>query len=63
MMCNMFFEGHSPDSLACDTTLRLMPDDSCDLVMLGGGHTEVLSGNQIFMSRSLDDGQLWSEKQ
>jgi hypothetical protein len=33
---SIVFDGKSPDRLACDTTLRLMPDGSWVMVMLGG---------------------------
>ncbi len=31
----VIFDGKSPDRLACDTTLRCMPDGSWMMVMLG----------------------------
>lgn len=54
------FDGEKPDSLACDTTLRKMPDGSWVMIMLGGGHTEPLPQNRIFLSRSQDAGKTWS---
>lgn len=54
------FEGKGDDRLACDTTLRKMPDGSWVMVMLGFGHTEPLPANQICLSRSTDHGQTWS---
>jgi hypothetical protein len=54
------FNGKAPDSLACDTTLREMPDGSWVMVMLGGGHTEPLPQNRVFLTRSLDRGMTWS---
>lgn len=55
------FDGKKPDSLACDTTLRKMPDGSWVMIMLGGGHSEPLPENRIFLSRSLDEGKTWTE--
>ncbi|MGC9346771.1 MAG: sialidase family protein [Anaerolineae bacterium] len=54
------FDGQPPDSLACDTTLRATPDGSWVTVMLGGGHTEPLPQNRIFLSRSTDQGASWT---
>lgn len=54
------FDGKKPDSLACDTTLRKMPDGSWVMIMLGGGHAEPLPQNRIFLSRSQDEGKTWS---
>lgn len=56
----LVFDGRAPDSLACDTTLREMPDGSWVMVMLGGGHTEPLPENRVFLTRSLDRGETWS---
>ncbi len=36
----VIFDGKSPNRLACDTTLRQMPDGSWVMVMLGGGDYE-----------------------
>ena len=54
------FDGKSPNSLACDTTLREMPDGSWLLMMLGGGNQEPLPENRVYLSRSLDKGNTWS---
>ena len=54
------FDGQAPDSLACDTTLRELPDGSWATVMLGGGHTELLPQNRVFQTRSMDSGRTWS---
>ncbi len=56
----VIFDGQPPDQLACDTTLREMPDGSWVMVMLGGGHTEPLPQNRIFLTRSTDLGRTWS---
>jgi len=55
----VIFDGKSPNKLACDTTLRLMPDGSWVLVMLGGGDREPDPRNQVFLSRSHDEGKTW----
>ncbi|MBL9153113.1 MAG: exo-alpha-sialidase, partial [Verrucomicrobiales bacterium] len=54
------FKGRSPDKLACDTTLRRMPDGSWVHVMLGGGDKEPDPRNGVFLQRSLDEGATWS---
>lgn len=59
----IIFDGQSPNKLACDTTLRAMPDGSWMMVMLGGGHTEPRPQNGIFVTRSTDHGQTWSPMQ
>jgi hypothetical protein len=56
----IIFDGKSPDRLACDTTLRTMPDGSWVMIMLGGGDAEPLPQNRVFLSRSRDEGQTWS---
>ena len=56
----IIFDGHDPDKLACDTTLRRMPDGSWVMVMLGGGNTEPLPANRVFITRSHDEGKTWS---
>ncbi|HAY83168.1 MAG TPA: hypothetical protein DCY79_25460 [Planctomycetaceae bacterium] len=55
----IIFDGISPNKLACDTTLRKMPDGSWVMVMLGGGDTEPLPANRIFLTRSHDLGKTW----
>ena len=57
----VIFDGQPPDQLACDTTLRKMPDGSWVMIMLGGGHTEPLPQNRIYLARSLDQGKSWSQ--
>lgn len=54
------FQGLPPDSLACDTTLRRLPDGSWVVMMLGGGTREPLPENRVFLSRSSDEGKTWS---
>ena len=54
------FDGRSPDKLACDTTLRRMPDGSWVHVMLGGGDKEPDPRNGVFLQRSQDEGGTWS---
>ena len=55
----IIFDGQSPNKLACDTTLRRMPDGSWVMVMLGGGDFEPLPANQVFLTRSRDEGKTW----
>lgn len=59
----VIFDGRSPDKLACDTTLRRLPDGSLVMIMLGGGDTEPLPQNRVFLSRSDDGGVSWSPMQ
>ncbi len=59
----IIFDGKSPNKLACDTTLRKMPDGSWVMIMLGGGDTEPLPQNRVFLARSLDEGKTWSDMQ
>lgn len=53
------FDGKTPNKLACDTTLREMPDGTWVMIMLGGGDTEPLPQNRVFITRSMDEGQTW----
>ena len=57
---HIVFDGHPPDSLSCDTMVRVMPDDSWVLVMLGGGDKEPDPRNRVYLSRSPDEGATWS---
>ncbi len=57
---SVIFEGNSPNKLACDTTLRELPDGSWVMVMLGGGDKEPLPENQVFISRSRNQGRTWT---
>jgi len=54
------FDGKSPNRLACDTTLRKMPDNSWVMIMLGGGDTEPMPQNRVFFTRSRDGGKNWA---
>ena len=56
----IIFDGKSPNKLACDTTLRAMPDGSWVTIMLGGGNSEPSTRNRVFLSRSHDEGKTWS---
>lgn len=60
---SVIFDGKSPNKLACDTTLRLMPDGSWVMVMLGGGDREPDPRNQVFITRSHDEGKTWAPMQ
>ena len=57
---SVIFDGEKPNRLACDTTLRKMPDGSWVTIMLGGGDAEPLPQNRVTLSRSLDKGESWS---
>ncbi len=60
---SVVFDGRSPDKLACDTTLRRMPDGSWVMVMLGGGDKEPDPRNQVYLTRSHDEGRSWAPMQ
>jgi hypothetical protein len=62
-LSTLVFDGQTPNKLACDTTLRAMPDGSWVMVMLGGGDTEPRPQNGIYLTRSLDQGKTWSAMQ
>ncbi|MFN7939021.1 MAG: sialidase family protein [Bryobacteraceae bacterium] len=55
----LIFEGKTPNKLCCDTTLRRVQDGSWVMLMLGGGDTEPLPQNDLFLSRSRDEGRTW----
>jgi hypothetical protein len=57
------FDGTTPNKLACDTTLRELPDGSWVMAMLGGGDTEPLPENHVLLTRSHDKGKTWSPMQ
>ena len=57
---SIIFDSKGKDRLVCDTTLRVMPDGSWVMIMLGFGHTELLLANRIVLSRSRDQGQTWT---
>lgn len=59
----VLFDGQSPNRLACDTTLRRMPDGSLVMIMLGNGDTEPLPANRVLITRSIDHGVTWSGTQ
>ncbi len=59
----LIYQGTTPNKLCCDTTLRAMPDGSWVMVMLGGGDSEPLPANDLFLSRSNDQGKTWSPMQ
>ena len=54
------YEGHTPNRMVCDTTLRLMPDGSWIYFMLAGGDTEPSQLNYTAITRSIDEGRTWS---
>jgi len=53
-------EPQSPDALVCDTALRELPDGSFVMTMLGGGDTEPMPENRVFLTRSFDQGETWT---
>jgi len=57
----IIYDGQMPDTLVCDTTLRQLADGSWVMIMLGGGHTEPLPANRIFITRSADQGTTWTD--
>ena len=57
------FDGITPNKLACDTTLRELPDGSWVMAMLGGGDTEPRPENHVLLTRSHDKGKTWSPMQ
>lgn len=60
---SLAFDGKSPNSMVCDTTLREMPDGSWVLFYLGGGDFEPSPENHIALVRSYDRGVTWTEPQ
>ena len=60
---NVIFEGYSPNKLACDTTLRKLPNGMWVTIMLGGGDKEPLPQNRIYLSKSRNQGVSWSPMQ
>ncbi|MDZ4801914.1 MAG: sialidase family protein [Bryobacteraceae bacterium] len=55
------FDGKTPNRLACNTNLRKMPDGTLGMTMLGGGDSEPLPENNIFLTWSHDQGKTWSD--
>lgn len=55
------FDGKKPDSMVCDTTLRVMPDGSWVLFFLGGDDFEPSPNNYIALTRSFDEGRTWTD--
>jgi predicted neuraminidase len=54
------YDGFSPDSMVCDTTLRELPDGSWALFILAGGDFEPSPENYTAITRSYDQGRTWS---
>jgi hypothetical protein len=57
------YDGIKPNSMVCDTTLRLLPDGSWALFMLAGGDTEPSPDNYTGLTRSRDQGRTWTPLQ
>jgi hypothetical protein len=55
------YDGISPNSMVCDTTLRALPDKSWALYMLAGGNFEPSPENYIGVTRSADEGRTWTK--
>jgi predicted neuraminidase len=56
----LIYSGKVPNLLCCDSTLRRLPGGDWIAVFLSGGHAEPLPENNIFITRSQDQGQTWS---
>jgi predicted neuraminidase len=54
------YDGVKPNSMVCDTTLRLLPDGSWILFLLAGGDTEPSPLNYTGVTRSHDEGKTWT---
>ncbi len=54
------FDGKSPNSMVCDTTVRELPDGSWVLFFLAGGDFEPSPDNHIGLIRSYDKGKTWT---
>ncbi len=54
------YDGVTPNKMVCDTTLRLMPDQSWIISMLAGDDFEPSPKNYIGITRSTDQGRTWS---
>jgi predicted neuraminidase len=54
------YDGITPNKMVCDTTLRLMPDNSWIISMLAGDDFEPSPKNYIGITRSTDEGRTWS---
>ncbi len=55
----LIYRGFMPNLLCCDVTLREMPNGDWVVFMLGGGWTEPLPENRLFLIRSTDRGATW----
>ncbi len=54
------FLGVPPDTMACETMLRKLPDGSWVMIMMGGGDYEPDPRNQVYITRSYDEGCSWT---
>lgn len=56
----LIYSGTIPNLLCCDSTLRKLPNGDWIAVFLSGGHAEPLPENNVFLTRSRDQGLTWS---
>jgi predicted neuraminidase len=56
----MIYKGQMPNLLCCDSTLRKMPNGDWITVFLSGGYAEPMPENNVFITRSTDEGKTWS---
>lgn len=54
-------KGHHPDTMICDTVLRVLPDGQFVVLFMTGGCTEPASSNYVAICRSGDQGATWSK--
>lgn len=62
-LVSIIFNGQSPDRMACDTTVRQLPDGSWIHFQLAGGDTEPSPKNYIGVCRSTDPVEGWTKIQ
>lgn len=54
------YEGESTDSLACESILRRMPNGDWVTFIQSGGSAEPRPENDVYLARSVDQGETWS---
>lgn len=55
------YAGESTDSLSCESILRQMPNGDWVTFIQSGGSAEPRPENDVFLARSRDQGQTWSD--